>query len=44
VTVRLPPPAHPAYFSISINEQVARSLGFVLPSETVLEKRLGEEH
>lgn len=44
VTVRLPPPAHPAYFSISINEQVARSLGFVLPSETALEKRLGEEH
>ena len=44
VTVRLPPPAHPAYFSISINEQVARSLGFVLPSETVLEQRLGEEH
>lgn len=44
VTVRLPPPAHPAYFSISINEQVARSLGFVVPSETVLEKRLGEEH
>ena len=41
--VRLPAPAHPAYFSISINEQVARSLGFVLPPEAELEKRLGGE-
>jgi putative tryptophan/tyrosine transport system substrate-binding protein len=40
--VRLPAPAYPAYFSISINEQVARSLGFVLPPEAELEKRLGE--
>lgn len=39
--VRLPAPAHPAYFSISINEQVARSLGFTLPPEAELEKRLG---
>lgn len=39
--VNLPPPAHPAYFSISINEQVARSLGFTLPPEVELEKRLG---
>lgn len=39
--VRLPAPAHPAYFSISINEQVARSLGFALPPEAELEKRLG---
>ena len=39
--VRLPPPAHPAYFDVSINEQVARSLGFVLPPESVLEKQLG---
>jgi len=38
---RLPSPAPPAYFSISINEQVARSLGFVLPPEAELEKRLG---
>lgn len=38
---RLPAPAHPAYFSISINEQVARSLGFTLPLEAELEKRLG---
>ncbi|MDZ7585410.1 MAG: ABC transporter substrate binding protein [Thiobacillus sp.] len=41
VPVNLPPPAHPAYFSISINEQVARSLGFSLPPEAELEKRLG---
>jgi putative ABC transport system substrate-binding protein len=39
--VRLPSPAYPAYFSISTNEQVARSLGFSLPSEDELEKRLG---
>ena len=38
---RLPAPAYPAYFSISINEQVARSLGFTLPSEEALEKSLG---
>lgn len=41
VPVNLPPPAHPAYFSISINEQVARSLGFTLLPEAELEKRLG---
>lgn len=41
VPVNLPPPAHPAYFSISINEQVARSLGFTLLPEVELEKRLG---
>ncbi|MHB1215876.1 MAG: ABC transporter substrate-binding protein [Thiobacillus sp.] len=40
--VSLPPPAYPAYFSVSINDQVARSLGFSLPSEAALEKRLGE--
>jgi ABC-type uncharacterized transport system substrate-binding protein len=39
--VRLPSPAYPAYFSVSINEQVARSLGFGLPPEDELEKRLG---
>jgi hypothetical protein len=39
--VRLPPPAHPAYSSVSVNEQVARSLGFTLPPEGELEKRLG---
>lgn len=41
VPVNLSPPAHPTYFSISINEQVARSLGFTLPPEAELEKRLG---
>lgn len=39
--VRLPPPAYPSYFSVSINDQVARSLGFILPPEADLEKRLG---
>lgn len=39
-TVRLPPPAYPSYFSVSINDQVARSLGFTLPPEADLEKRL----
>lgn len=39
--VHFPPAAHPAYFGISINEQVARSLGFTLPPEAELEKRLG---
>ncbi|MBI3430745.1 MAG: hypothetical protein HY018_00855 [Hydrogenophilales bacterium] len=42
--VRLPPPAYPSYFSVSINDQVARSLGFTLPSEAELEKRLGGEN
>jgi ABC-type uncharacterized transport system substrate-binding protein len=41
VSVRLPPPGYPAYFSVSINKQVARSLGFALPSEVELEARLG---
>lgn len=40
-TVHLPPPAYPAYFNISINEQVARSLGFALPPADELEKHLG---
>jgi hypothetical protein len=37
----LPKAGYPAYFSISINQQVARSLGYSLPSEAELEKRLG---
>ena len=40
-SARLPAPAYPSYFSVSINDQVARSLGFTLPSEAELEKRLG---
>lgn len=39
--LRLPRPAYPAYFGVSVNEQVARSLGFAVPPETELEKRLG---
>ncbi len=42
-TSRLPAPAYPAYFSVSINEQVARSLGFVVPPEEELERRMGGE-
>ncbi len=38
--VHLPPSAYPSYFSVSINDQVARSLGFTLPPATELEKRL----
>lgn len=44
IPVRLPPAAYPTYFSVSINEQVARSLGFSLPPEAELEKRLRGEH
>lgn len=39
--VRLPAAAHPAYFSVSVNEQVARSLGYALLPEVELEKRMG---
>lgn len=42
-TPRLPAPAYPAYFSVSVNQQVARSLGIPLPPEAELEKRLGGE-
>ncbi|MBT9568280.1 MAG: hypothetical protein IV085_08280 [Thiobacillus sp.] len=38
---RLPAPTYPSYFEVSINDQVARSLGYTLPSEAELEKRLG---
>ena len=40
-SVRLPPAGHPAYFTVSLNEQVARSLGFTLPPADELETRLG---
>lgn len=40
-SVRLPAPAYPAYFSISINDKVGRSLGYTLPAEAELEKRMG---
>lgn len=40
---QLPDSTYPAYFSVSINRQVAHSLGFVLPQESELERRLGEE-
>jgi DNA-binding transcriptional ArsR family regulator len=37
----LPPPSHPDYFSVSINNQVARSLGIKLPAEAELVRELG---
>lgn len=37
---RLPDPAYPRYFSVSVNQQVARSLGFDLAPEAELERRL----
>lgn len=40
-TLRLPAPAFPVYFSISINDKVGRSLGYTLPTEAELEKRMG---
>ena len=36
----LPPPQHPKYFSISINTQVARSLGIAMADEAYLRERL----
>ncbi|HYP69032.1 MAG TPA: ABC transporter substrate binding protein [Thiobacillaceae bacterium] len=41
-SVKLPPAQFPRYYSISINEHVARSLGLVLPVESVLLKRMQE--
>ena len=37
---QLPSPAYPRYFSVSVNQQVARSLGFRMLSEAELERRL----
>lgn len=39
--LRLPAPAHPAYFSLSVNEKVGRSLGVPLASEAELAARMG---
>lgn len=36
----LPSPAYPRYFSVSVNQQVARSLGFRMLTEAELERRL----
>lgn len=37
---QLPSPAYPRYFSVAVNQQVARSLGFRMLSEAELERRL----
>lgn len=37
---QLPSPANPRYFSVSVNQQVARSLGFIVLPEAELERRL----
>lgn len=37
---QLPSPAYPRYFSVSVNQQVARSLGFNVLPEAELERRL----
>ncbi len=44
--VKLPPAQFPKYYSISINQHVARSLSLELPTEAVLLKRMheGPEH
>ena len=39
--VRLPPPAYPAYFSLSTNDKVGRSLGIPLAPEAELAARMG---
>jgi ABC-type uncharacterized transport system substrate-binding protein len=41
--VKLPSAQFPKYYSVLINEHVARSLGLELPAEAVLLKRLQEE-
>ncbi len=38
---RLPPAQFPRYYSVAVNERVARSLGIYIDSESVLEKKLG---
>lgn len=39
---RLPAPQFPKYFSVSINYQVARSMGISLESEAVIERKIRE--
>lgn len=39
----LPGPIYPKYFSVSVNQSVARSLGISLPDETVIVKRMMEQ-
>jgi putative ABC transport system substrate-binding protein len=36
----LPPPQYPKYFSVSVNQQVARSMGIAIEDEAVLHERL----
>lgn len=38
----LPPPQYPRYFSVQVNERVARSLGVLLPPASELARRLAE--
>lgn len=37
---RLPPPQYPRYFNITVNRQVARSLGLEIPDENILRRQL----
>lgn len=39
---RMPAPHHPRYFSVEVNERVARSLGLELEREEALERRLAD--
>lgn len=38
--LRLPPPQYPAYPSVAINRQVARSLGLDLPADALIQKAI----
>lgn len=39
----MPGPMYPKYFSVSVNQSVARSLGISLPDETVIVQRIMEQ-
>jgi len=41
-TAGLPSPQYPKYFSVKVNDQVARSLGLSIPDEQTLQQRLAE--